>query len=435
MSTRRSLVEMMDPASATRCRRGGNPRVSRQAARSIAELAHALEDDVAVVRRDAAKALGSQGSEALPHVFKLATVAAKDVDPEVRKNVAAALAALCPELEHSLLAGNVAQRTGAATAFRAMGGAAAPYAAPLARALQDSRSDVRCIAAEALGQVGPAALPYIAELAVAAEDKHGFVRQSVVKALRALMPELTKALQEGRDVQLCRGAVKAFGALGSAAEPQVELLARKLLDEDALVRGGAAEALGLVGLAAHPHIDELTKTAFDDDEGVRESVAKASGTLVPKLAAALRDRSVDERVDAAAALGALSIVGGPHVVQLTAALVEAALQDECAVVRSKAEKALEVVPANLVVVVQGDDVAARSSAVKALRLLSSALEDTRHDFGMGCPAKSCRACGKAVLNRGCQSCCSRFCVACFCGHATGTSECCASARKVSLRYR
>lgn len=204
-----------------------------------------------------------------------------------------------------------------------LGGAAAVRT--LARALPDSRADVRYAATDALLALGRAALPDL-QAALAGNDPQ--VREGAALALARLAPD---ALATAGEVAipalvgvlrhdsgaLRETAVSAMARIGGAAVPA---LLRALDDKSWDVRALAIDALGQVGdPAAVPGLLGLLES---DDADLRARAASALGAIgqrsaLPGLIRALRDRDGVVRWWAAEALGR---IGDPAAI---AALLEA----------------------------------------------------------------------------------------------------------------
>jgi HEAT repeat protein len=201
----------------------------------------------------------------------------------------------------------------------------APAVRTLARAMPDSRPDVRYAATDALLALGRTTLP---DLQTALTDTDPLLREGAALALARLAPEALSTVGEAaipalvsalrRDVGPLREvAVSALGRIGKAAVPA---LLRALDDKSWDVRALAVDALGQLGdpLA----VPGLLRILESDDADLRARAASALGTIgqrsaLPGLIRALHDRDGVVRWWAAEALGR---IGDPAAI---AALLEA----------------------------------------------------------------------------------------------------------------
>ena len=195
----------------------------------------------------------------------------------------------------------------------------------LARALPDSRADVRYAATDALLALGRAALPDL-QAALAGDDPQ--VREGAALALARLAPDALVAAGESALPALVsvlrhdagplrETAVSALARIGGAAVPA---LLRALDDRSWDVRALAVDALGQVGDPAA--VPGLLRVLESDDADLRARAASALGEIgqrnaLPGLIRALHDRDGVVRWWAAEALGR---IGDPAAI---AALLEA----------------------------------------------------------------------------------------------------------------
>jgi HEAT repeat protein len=180
---------------------------------------------------------------------------------------------------------------------------------PLIELLYDSVPEVRQMAATALGRIGdPRAIDPISEVL---KDPYPIVRRAATQALIELGPDAIEPLVtvlEAPDEDLRQSVVKAMGKFG---EPSVELLLPYLEHADSTVRASAAEALGTIGdhRAVRPLINLLT----DEDDEVRKIAALSLGQIgdeeaIDPLVAAIKYAEADMRQAAARALEMLGWV-------------------------------------------------------------------------------------------------------------------------------
>jgi HEAT repeat protein len=164
-----------------------------------------------------------------------------------------------------------------------LGPAAAPAAAALVGALNDTDSFVRWSAARTLGKISPveadSAVPGLARLL---SDLDLDIRLASATALerygpaaKDAIPDLVKATRSSDAVM----RVATIHALGAVAGPEphaaVPPLIKALSDSDASVRQTAAEVLGKFGPAASDAVDELRKALKDNNSDVQQAAGDA----------------------------------------------------------------------------------------------------------------------------------------------------------------
>jgi HEAT repeat protein len=276
----------------TKRRREQEARKKAQLPARLRELLQQLKDKNAVVRREAAWALGRLGDQrAVPALMQ----ALKDKDWKVRKYAAWALGELgdrraVPALSQALediLFWPV--REAVAMALGKLG----DYGfSALLQALKYGSPNVRKTAAYALGRLGePRAVPALMQ---ALKDKDWNGREAAAEALGELgdkraMPALIQALKEDWGWWVRESAAKALSKLG---DPGRLALIQALKDEDENVRKAAAEALGELG--DRRAVPALIQALKDEDGSVRGAAAWALGKLgdrraVPALRQAVKD--------------------------------------------------------------------------------------------------------------------------------------------------
>jgi HEAT repeat protein len=214
---------------------------------SLQALETALGDQEAIVRQNAAWALGQFGEGALPMLKK----ALHDPDALVKRDAAGALLQMKdPDKVHELLKDLL----------------------PLCR---DTNSETRRAALNVLVRiVEPKDKEAIPPLRVALEDRDLENKRNAALALTNIggeetaiaLPVLLEAIKNG-DADLRKQAVLAIRGIGPSAAPVVPEMMRLLRDDkDAEIRGYAALALGGIGKAAEPAIPLLVKKIQDAGE-------------------------------------------------------------------------------------------------------------------------------------------------------------------------
>jgi HEAT repeat protein len=259
---------------------------------SFQALETAQGDPEAIVRQNAAWALGQLGEAALPLLKK----ALHDPDTLVKRDAAGALLQMKDaDKVHELLKDLL----------------------PLCR---DTNSETRRAALNVLVRiVEPKDQEAIPPLRVALEDRDLENKRNAALALSNIggaetaiaLPVLLEAIKNG-DADLRKQAVLAIRGIGPAAAPVVPELIRLLRDDkDAEIRGYAALAMGGIGKASEPAIPLLVKKIQDPGETTDTRIqcamamarignGKAAVDVLPDLLAVvgnpLHDAKVRERV-------------------------------------------------------------------------------------------------------------------------------------------
>lgn len=355
-------------------RREDGQALSRLGKDGMAALQGLLANDSALVRAEAADALGSIGPKAASAAAPL-TALLTDSDAAVRHSAAAALGevgARSPEvlagLEKLLAEENPAVRSGA---VEALGRLASTGAIPkgllekLGEALADPEGDVAARAADALEKAGPAALKTLSAkleseearaLAAAAIGQIARQKEGRLPELDSIKPQLLKLIraeamgkvgaipdETTRDAVLRTLAVLAPALEGD--EKTLEALREAVLDES--YPGRAVAALAYAQVAGPKAIPTLRKTVNDSRDPLLR-IASAVALLkldrenleeAPKLAARLLKSLEDDELSAAvrervlAALQEAGPKGLPRVDPAMVRTVALRLRDENPAVR------------------------------------------------------------------------------------------------------
>jgi HEAT repeat protein len=159
----------------------------------------------------------------------------------------------------------------------------------LRRALRDD--EVRGYAAVALGDIGPAAYSAVPDLIESLEDTTNGSRDKAAIALgkigeraAAAIPALKKALR-AEDANIRWSAANALGQIKGAAATTVPALTEALSDEDMFVRYFAAQSLARYGPDAREAVPRLAVLFRNGSDGEREIAADALMAIDSEAAA------------------------------------------------------------------------------------------------------------------------------------------------------
>ncbi len=267
-------------------------RIGSPAAAVAPGLIALLKDSDETVRCQAAESLGKVGGEEGPTVTALADLL-QDTSPPVKAAAARALGAMTtaaasavPSLVPLLQDREEAVRTAAAEAIARVGPLDGATMEALVGGLVSPDTVVRAQTAEALGTIGATAGEATAALIVAIKDGNDRVRAKAVEALgklgesaaAAAVPSLVRALRD-QDNWVSALAAEALGQMGESADGAIPALVRSLGHLNPQVRANAAEALGKMGMAAAGARLALEKAARDEDGGARSQAIRGLGTI------------------------------------------------------------------------------------------------------------------------------------------------------------
>jgi HEAT repeat protein len=287
---------------------------------TVVRLCQVLSDDDAMVRRDAAGAIGEIGRlrdpsgrpAASPGVRPLIERLRSDRDVTVRKVALDSLVnvitpedrPVAAELRTFLNSPDPEIARGAAFALGNIGGTEAAAALPVLRkALREPDTSVRVQASAAVVNLGEEALPALFDLIGALDDKEPEVRRCAALALggigpkaQAAIPALARHLRpEETNAEVRKFAAEALAQMGEAIEPAVPALLRAIREDKVPpVRQRSAFALLQVrDLEASKAVDTLAAVLEEtDDEGamVRYDAARV---LAERLQGRAPARTVD----------------------------------------------------------------------------------------------------------------------------------------------
>lgn len=173
-------------------------------------------------------------------------------------------------------------RRDAADALVTIGSSAVPA---LIDALDNQDKNVRWCAASVLGDIGAEAKPAVPALVDALKDKDGLVRLYATLALgnigveaKAAVPALISALKD-EEPYVRIYAPAALRKMGVEAKVAVPALITALKDKNGRVRLNAAYALGAMGTEAASAVPDLMKTLNDEKLYVQIGAVKGLGGI------------------------------------------------------------------------------------------------------------------------------------------------------------
>jgi HEAT repeat protein len=268
--------------------------VPNSSAKAVGALAHALNDESAVVRQTAATSLGSYRADA--EAVTALVHALNDESAVVRQTAVTSLGShrtdgeVVKGLVHALNDESADVRQTAVTSLgshHADAQAAVPELSKIVVIDKDPR--VRRAAAEALCSIGPGVGGPIAALDQAlAQDPDDSVRIQVITSLRCLDPKGNEALQPIIRAVKDRGlrddvrsmAIQALGAYGINAAKTLPLLAQELKSAESLgnrassIRYAIGQALYRIALDA---LDKKSTETLDDLKAASALVERDPG--------------------------------------------------------------------------------------------------------------------------------------------------------------
>lgn len=187
---------------------------------------------------------------------------------------------------------DVAKRSEATVALRALGPDAHDAAKDLIRALKDKEPDVRSGAALALAKIG--AREAVTEIAALLEDKMGNVRIDAARALALFkegaapaLPRLIKLLKQDREP--ARAAViDVVREIGPEARGAVPVLIEFVQGKDGVLARGALGALASIGPDAKQAVPAITEAVKSKDPLTAGSAGFALWKIDPDEAESLK---------------------------------------------------------------------------------------------------------------------------------------------------
>jgi HEAT repeat protein len=263
-----------------------DPIIRLRARRAVEELGVARQK---LQRKAETMQEPAKGTGALPRPADVAdrrggvVLAQAEAPAKSDKPLDESLRKVLPALIAGLTDSDVEARRAAAEAIESLGKDAAPAAAALTQALDDSDLFVRWIAARTLGKLGAktasGAIPALAQLL---DDPDLDVRVQAATVLgrfgdaaAATVPSLLAAVSPDGDATLVATAIKSLVSIGKQKDEVMSALVRAFSARDARIRRAAAEALGKFGPAARGHVDALRAHLDDPDLDVRKAMGDA----------------------------------------------------------------------------------------------------------------------------------------------------------------
>ena len=355
---------------------------------AVPRLIATLKDESALIRGNAAVALGSIGAEAKDAVPALID-ALKDPDFYVRSYAAEGLENIGTEdisdvlaIAELLKSENIHVRVDAAETLQRIIKKSETVLPALIEALKDKDSSVRESAVYALGSIGTEAKDAVPALIITLKDKDPSVRKSAAYVFESIgaeakdaVPALMEALKD-EDLDVRIGAAYTLYRIGAETKDAVPVLIEVLKNKNSDTRRSAVDVLGIIGGKSKDVIPALIATLEDQDSSVRRRAAYTLGSIgsgnkdaVPALINALKSKNSEIRWNATYALGNI----GAEAKDAVPALI-AALKDPSEDIRARAADALgnigaeakDAVPA-LIPTLKDKNSEVRSSAAYALR--------------------------------------------------------------------
>lgn len=276
---------------------------------TISELSHALADRDPVVRRDAAEALGTIGRRAHGSLQALVKSFRQDGDAVVRKTALSAMVNVAGPDDHDVAPDLVAalkdpdpeNARSAALALGNIGGADVAAAVPVLRtALHDP--DARAIAAAALANVGPEAAPALPELRATLKDSDPEVRRNAALAIGHIgeragdaAADLAALLDPKQPEPVRYQAAEALAGIGPGCEPAVAPLLRTLRsDVQPRIRQRALWALAQVpNLEGHEIVTGFESVLSDNSAEFTALRYEAARLLGMRLQSRTPEKAID----------------------------------------------------------------------------------------------------------------------------------------------
>jgi HEAT repeat protein len=317
---------------------------------AVAIAKEAVDPHAAVAAEQAIRLIGPAAKEAIPQL----TIALKSHQELVVVGAVDALATMGPAAEsavpelQSLLSGDKPLvRAHAAEALGEIGAAAAPAVGALIAALRDKDPTLRGEAVKALGLIGPAANEAVRPLIGALKEGDPKIVPLAAHALARIgadaVPELIALI---KDPRMGRWGVAILRELGESAAPAVDQLVAALHGADEEMARDIMLTLGHIGPQAKSATPELIKVLRDEQSKLRVPAAFALGNMlardaIPDLRKLIQDKDEETQLPLVAA-GALVLIDSENKESVNLALPKliAALDDKSEMVRREAAAAL-----------------------------------------------------------------------------------------------
>lgn len=198
-------------------------------------------------------------------------------------------AAAVPELAAALSDGSAEVRRAAAGSLSLMGQWSVPALPALAKALSDGDAYVRCLSAIALQGMGPKAAPAVPQLIPALSDPNNYVRSPAAAALGAIgTPGIDavhalaeRLLSKNEDGFVLASVAYALGEIGPAAREALPAL-RQFLDVRRRIRLGASNELGTGAQEVGADAERVGAAAHEVGAAAEEAILRIEGKPVPR---------------------------------------------------------------------------------------------------------------------------------------------------------
>lgn len=298
----------------------------------------------AIGAKDADAALRAAETKENPFLQMIAAWAIAKLHPEDQ----AALKSALDKLLGGLKSDDARIRTAAAKALQTLDAPPELVAPKLVELVNDKDPEVRANVIDAIASRGESVVPRLSKALERPE-----YREAAIRVLRKLGPKAAGAVDPlmkaaNTDSKLRTEIQLALGAIGPAAAPATEMLARSLASKNAGERESALYALRQIGPNAAAAVKPLMQTMQADESFDSKAAAWALARIAPgnvtvsvnvvrKLARGLNDDDETVRLESAEALGEM----GPPAKSAAAVLEKTAKDDSSAAVRSAATDALE----------------------------------------------------------------------------------------------
>ena len=321
--------------------------IGTAASQTAPQVIQALADKDEGVRRKAAYTLGRIAPDAKIAIPALIKTFA-DANSEVRQAAADALSkfgpAAVPPLIDALKADSASTRSEAARALGTIGSDARD-AIPALKALFLASDKVGNSAGEALAKIGKPAVPALSE---ALKHDNAAVRAQAVRLLGKIgadaVPTLVDALAD-KNVDVRLGAAGALTPLRISDKMVVLALAHAVHDPDQRVRQQCLQALRLLGVGAKLAAPKLIAALKDSDGANRLQIIQVlqglgeTDQILPVAAELLGDGNAQIRLAAVGLLGSQGSKALPYLIT--------ALKDSEATVRFTAVRTIQTLPGDV----------------------------------------------------------------------------------------
>jgi len=263
-----------------------------ESAVAVKALTKCLADGNAVVRRNATSALSRVGPDAEPAVTELTELLTQPKDKELIASTAEALAGIgpagIPGLKKALRTSDKKIVVSAAYALASMGAEAQSAiqelidfvdpSSPLHDSLDDPRHDVFQAALTALAGIGNNAAQALWRC-LQRNDNRGSWADDSVEAIgkmgRPAIPVLLECAAREKDSALREAAVRGLGEYAASDRSAFQGLLKALSDKSSSSRARAVWCLGRIRVSDKTVVDALTRASSDENDFVRREARQA----------------------------------------------------------------------------------------------------------------------------------------------------------------